>query len=294
MTRLQLLAAVSFLILVVLVSGRVRLLPDYQELLARNRPVATHKLPYGSRPDQFGELWLPPGKGPHPVVVMIHGGCWLNAFFGFHQLAYLAEDLRKSGIASWNLEYRRLGTEGGGYPGTFLDVAAGADHLRQLEKRYALDLSRVVTLGHSAGGHLALWTAGRGRLKKGGTLYQKNPLRIHAAVSMAGINDLAAYRVDGPSCGGPDTIDAISGGPDLYAQTSPAAMLPLRVPQIIASGGRDEVVPQRFGDAYGAAAKAAGDKVDIVNIGEAGHMDFIDPGSEAWKQVKASFLPHLK
>lgn len=263
-------------------------------LPVREQPVATHKFAYGPGADQFGELWLPSGNGPHPVVILIHGGCWQEALPGVEQMASLAEALRKDGIAVWDIEYRRIGAEGGGYPGTFLDVADGADYLRKIQRRYALDLSHVVTLGHSAGGHLALWTAGRSRLKKSGPLYRKNPLPVHAAVSMAGINDLAAYREDGPSCGGAKTIDGISGGQDLYAETSPAAMLPLHVPQVIVSGGDDDIVPPGFGDAYGAAAKAAGDKVEVMDIDGTGHMDFIDPQSDAWKKVKASLLPYLK
>ncbi|MEZ0226408.1 MAG: alpha/beta hydrolase family protein [Alphaproteobacteria bacterium] len=264
------------------------------EPLARVLPAATQKFAYGPGPDQFGELWLPPGKGPHPVAILIHGGCWMQGPADAAQLAYIAEDLRKSGVAVWNLEYRRLGNKDGGYPGTFHDIAQGVDYLRQIEKRYALDLSHVATMGHSAGGHLALWAAGRSRLKQDGPLYQKNPLHIDAAISLAGINDLAAYRVDGPACGGPETIDAISGGEDLYATTSPAAMLPLQVPQVLVSGSEDDIVPTRFGDAYGAAAKIAGDKVDIINIDGADHMAFINPQSRAWERVKAAILSSLK
>jgi acetyl esterase/lipase len=281
-------------VLALLASRRLQIVPDYHDLMLRDRPQVTHKLSYGPAADQFGELWLPSGKGPHPVVIMIHGGCWQEVVPGADLMAYLSEDLRKEGIAVWNLEYRRLGVEGGGYPGTFRDIAAAADYLRQIEKRYALDLSHVATVGHSAGGHLALWAAGRRALKKDAPLYQKNPLPVRAAVSLAGINDLAAYRVDGPACGGPETIDAVSGGEARYAETSPAAMLPLHVPQIIVSGGRDDVVPRRFGDAYGAAAKTAGDKVEIIDIADAGHMDFIDPDSGAWKQVKAALLAYLR
>ena len=271
-----------------------RQLKHAHDPLVRALPVAAQKFAYGPGTDQFGELWLPSGKGPHPVAILIHGGCWMDGSADAAQLAYIAEDLRKSGIAVWNLEYRRLGITDGGYPGTFHDIAQGIDYLRRISAQHRLDLSHVATMGHSAGGHLALWAAGRDRLKQGGPLYQKDPLRIDAAISLAGINDLAAYRVDGPACGGPETIDAISGGEDLYAMTSPAAMLPLHVPQIIVSGSEDDVVPPRFGVAYGAAAKAAGDKVDIMDIDGADHMDFINPESPAWKQVKAALLEALK
>src|SRR6478672_975380 len=137
---------------------------SFSELLAKPRQHADARIPYGADPNQFGELWLPATKGPFPVVVLIHGGCWQSELPGTILMDYMAADLRAKGVAVWNLEYRRIGHSGGGYPGTFLDVAAGVDKLRGLAKARNLDLSRVVVAGHSAGGHLTAWTAGRGRL----------------------------------------------------------------------------------------------------------------------------------
>jgi len=260
---------------------------SYSNLLARERPKADVRIAYGALPLQYGELWLPQGKGPYPLVVMIHGGCWLADLPGTELMDYVAGDLRADGVAVWNLEYRRIGHEGGGWPGTFTDVAAGADQVRELAKTYPLDLKHVVFAGHSAGGHLALWAS------KASPLRGENPFLPKGAVSLAGIIDLAAYRDTGPdACGGPGTIDALTGAKfrktqDLYGGLSPAAMLPLGLPQAVISGELDPIVPPRFGATYAAAAKAAGDPVTELNLKGAGHFELIDPKAPAWAVIKA-------
>src|SRR6266516_7793120 len=118
------------------------------------------RLSYGPETLQFGELHLPTGSGPFPTVILIHGGFWRNPY-GYTLMTSLAEDLAARGIAVWNIDYRRIGDIGGGWPNTFLDVAKATDFLRSLAPTYALDINRVVTVGHSAGGHLALWLAAR-------------------------------------------------------------------------------------------------------------------------------------
>jgi acetyl esterase/lipase len=265
----------------------------YQELLARERPVATKRIAYGTAPQQFGDLWLPAGKGRHRVVVLIHGGCWLAQLPGLELMAYAADDLRRHGDAVWNIEYRRLGDPGGGYPGTFEDVANAVDKLRELAKTYPLDLGDVVAVGHSAGGHLALWAAARARLPKTSPLYRANPLPIKRVVSLAGIGDLALYHDRGAgACGGPQTITALVGeakrGPwDIYTDTSPAALVPIGVPQAIVSGLFDPIVPAAFGDAYAARAAAAGDRVKRVTVAGIGHFEMIDPKSDAFSKIRA-------
>jgi acetyl esterase/lipase len=265
----------------------------YTELLARERPVATKRIHYGAAAQQFGDLWLPAGKGRHRVVVLIHGGCWLAQLPGLDLMAYAAEDLRRHGDAVWNIEYRRLGEPGGGYPGSFEDIANAVDRLRELAKSYPLDLGNVVAAGHSAGGHFALWAAARSRLPKTSPLYRKNPLPIKRVVSLAGIGDLAFYHDRGAgACGGPRTIDALVGaakrGPwDIYTDTSPAALLPIGVPQTIVSGLLDPIVPEVFGRAYAAKAAAAGDRVEVVTVAEVGHFEMIDPKSSAFEKIRA-------
>jgi acetyl esterase/lipase len=265
---------------------------SFADLLGRGAPVATKKIAYGSDPDQFAELWLPAGRGPFPTVVMIHGGCWQESLPGVVLMSYLAEDMRKQGYAVWNIEYRRLGAKGAGYPGTFLDIASGVDYLRQIHQMYNLDISHPFIIGHSAGGQLALWVAARSKFKSTSLFYSANPFSFQAVITLAGINDLRAYRDNGPmACGGPGTIDQLIGAAnrsneDPYLNTSPAAMLPLKVQQVIISGAQDPIVPSHFGRDYAALAKASGDDVRVVEIENAGHFELIDPQSDAWKKIK--------
>lgn len=266
---------------------------NYTDLLARPRPVATQRIHYGDAPSQFADLWLPDGNGSHRLVVMIHGGCWRADLPGLELMAYAAEDLRRHGIAVWSIEYRRLGEDGGGYPGSFADIATAIDWLRKLAKPNRLDLGSVVLMGHSSGGHLALWAAARRKLAQSSPLYRANPLRIKGVISLAGIADLSAYSVQGPSaCGGPRVIGLLVGvgsrSPwDVFTDTSPADMLPIGVPQAIVSGALDPIVPPAFGSAYAAKAVAAGDSVQELTIADAGHFELIDPESSAFEKIRS-------
>lgn len=262
----------------------------WDALLERPRETADRRIAYGPGELEFGELWLPEGAGPHPVVAMIHGGCWLAAIPGTILQDYLAADLRARGIAVWNIEYARIGHEDGTYPGTFQDVAAGVDHLREIAEDYRLDLSRLVFTGHSAGGHLALWAAARGVLPEDSPLYTPDPLLPNGVVTLAGINDLADYRAHGPGrCGEPDTVDALLAGAG-YADTSPAALLPAGVPQIVISGERDPIVPPVLGERYVLLARAAGDEAVSIVLEEAGHFELIDPAAPAWTPIRDALL----
>ncbi len=264
---------------------------SYTDLLARPRPEPTLTRHYGPAPDQVAELFLPKRQGFHRTIVLIHGGCWLAAIPGTALMDYLADDLRTRGFAVWNIDYRRIGEDGGGYPGTFRDVASAMDTLRAIAPAYRLDLAHLVVVGHSAGAQLALWAAARPHLPHDSVLYESNPLPVSAVVSLAGIDDLADYRNRGPeACGGPSTIDALVGPPtaahkDVYADTSPSRLLPIGVRQVLVSGALDPIVPQRFAEHYAAMAKASGDRIARLTIPAAGHFELIDPTSDAWKQI---------
>jgi acetyl esterase/lipase len=264
---------------------------SYSDLLARPRPLPTRVISYGLAPQQRGELFLPSGKGPFPVVVLIHGGCWRADLPGVELTDYAAADLQHRGDAVWNVEYRRIGNPGGGYPGTFLDIAEAIDLLRPLAFANALDLGRVVLMGHSAGGHLALWAAARRLLPKTSALYRADPLPVAGVISLAGIGDLEAYRSTGPiACGGPATIDQLVGPPvpthaDAYADTSPVRLLPLRVPSMLVSGSLDPIVPARFATAFATRAGDADPKVRLLTIAGSGHFELIDPRSAAWQRM---------
>jgi acetyl esterase/lipase len=266
---------------------------SYPDLLARPSAAATERVRYGDASSQFADLWLPTGSGSHPVLVLIHGGCWRSDLPGLELMAYAAEELRRHGVAVWNVEYRRLGEPGGGYPGSFEDIANAVDWLSKLANAKRLNLRNVVAMGHSAGGHLALWAAARRRLPKSSPLYRDHSLPIKAVVSLAGIGDLSTYRALGPpACGGPRVIDLLDGaasrGPwDVFKDTSPAEMLPIGVPQAIISGALDPIVPAAFGRAYAAKATAAGDRAQEITFSDVGHFDLIDPKSSSFEEIRS-------
>jgi acetyl esterase/lipase len=257
---------------------------------ARHAPDAA--IHYGPAPSQVAELFLPPktkaGRGPHPVVVLLHGGCFLKQYEGFPQTSAMAADLAGRGYAVWNVEYRKLGEAGAGYPGTFQDVATGIDALRAEAPKYGLDLKRVIAMGHSAGGHLALWAASRGKLPAASPLRTADPLKIGAVISLAGIGDLDKQGdVFGLPCGG-DTIHKLidfEHRKQPYADTSPAELLPAGARVVMVHGVFDPVMPPYTGRDYVLRVRKAGDKADVVVIQNAAHFDLVIPTTHAWAEV---------
>ncbi len=254
-------------------------------------PDAT--IAYGPLALQFGELRLPEGAGPHPVAILVHGGCWLSQYDIGH-IGSLADALSESGIAVWNLEYRRVGNPGGGWPGTFRDVAAGADHLRVVVEKFPLDLSRVISIGHSAGGHLALWLAARPRLTPGSPLYTPDPIAIRGVLGLAPAPDLPLLHESGV-CG--QVIDKLMGGsptqvPDRYSDGSPTQLNPL-VPQILIVGAHDRSWGP-VGRSYFEAVRDSGVEVQLRVAPDSGHFEMISPESSTWPMVKEAALELLR
>jgi acetyl esterase/lipase len=239
-------------------------------------------------PEQFGVLRVPSGDGPHPVVALVHGGCWLADYDHAH-VESAAEAITALGAASWSIEYRRIGHDGGGWPGTFRDVALGLDHLRALAPRHGLDLGRVVAVGHSAGGHLALWLAARWKLASSSEVCIGSPLALAGVVSLAGIPDLRAYAVGRGRCNA--SVRPLLGGTDAqmaarYEQASPLDLAPLGVALRLVHGARDTIVPLAQSEVLAQAERKAGGNVLLDVLSDAGHYDLIAPFARAWSTVE--------
>lgn len=252
------------------------------------RPIASHgeRIAYDTGPHRFGDLRVPPGGGPHPVVLSIHGGYW-RAQHDLSYMGHICEALRAAGLATWNIEYRRIGHDGGAYPGSFQDVAAAADFVRVLAPRYDLDLARVVALGHSAGGQFACWLAARHNIPHAHILHSPDPLGLRAVVSLAGVLDLRWGWQLRLSSG---VIEEFLGGrpdavPARYAAASPYDLLPLGVPQTVIHGTADVNVPFEISQRYADAASAAGDDVELLPLRGAGHFEIVDPATPQWLTV---------
>ena len=235
----------------------------------------------GDSPVQYGDLRLPAGRAPaagYPVAVVIHGGAW-HADWTSDYTSGFAEALTGAGIATWNIEFRRIGNRGGGYPGTFTDVGLATDFLRTLAESHPLDLGRVVVVGHSSGGHLALWVAGRRNLPEGSAIRGSDPLPLAGVISLAGVNDLEGALEFGNRT---DVFDLIGTGAGArLATTSPGRLLPLGVPQVLIVGTRDEAWRIETTRSYAAAAAEAGDEVELLVLEGANHADVVDPHGPA-------------
>jgi len=263
--------------------------PGSAQIPVYDGPEPTAIRQYGDGPLQFGELRIPDGVGPFPVAVTIHGGCWLDRL-GEGSITPAAAALTEAGIATWNVEYRRLGHQGGGWPGTFLDVGGGIDHLRVLAAEYPIDLTRVVLVGHSSGAHLAVWAAGRLGLPPESEIRGNSPLPVRAAVGIDGPMDLAAWSETGADvevCG--DTvISSLMGGsaddhPTRYRHASPAEMPPIDAAILLNPGemmlslGRPEVMTRR--------ARTTGETVTVRPVRNSNHFQLITPSEGAWSIV---------
>lgn len=254
------------------------------------------RLYYGNDEFNFGDLRLPNNSQPepYPVAILIHGGFWQTRR-SLDLMDALADDLTQRGFATWNIEYRRVkyedkpGNSGGGWPGTFLDVANAADYVRDvLAKEFPLDLQKVVVIGHSAGGQLALWLAARPKLPKDSPLdNHTQPLQLAEVVSLAGVNDLKLmWEVRQNNSPVANFLDGTpTEQPERYQLGSPIEWLPLGVSQILVHGDADLNVPTELSRSYYAAAHAAGDSIEYLEFSDVDHFVIIDPQSEAWVKI---------
>ena len=266
---------------------------------------ADHRIAYGPDPSQFGDLWIPAIKrrGRFPGVVFFHGGWWKSEY----DLGYaggVCAALKREGIATWSVEYRRVGVSGGGWPMTFLDAAAGFDFVETLAKAYPIDRSRILTMGHSAGGHLAFWIAGRHHIDRGSEVFLRQPkLILRGAISLAGAVDLRlTIDLSGNSifAHDRDEVCALMGGqpeerPGRYKTGNPGDLLPFQVPQILFQGTADDQIPPELPGRWAEMSRRLGSEATVKMIPLADHFDVVDPTSDAWKVVitQVKSLIHL-
>lgn len=269
------------------------------DLAALPSRAPDRRIAYGDDSSQYGELRVPTGPGPHPVVILIHGGCFKAAYATTRDLGPMGDALKDGGIATWNVEYRRLFQRGSGWPGTYLDIGRGVDYLRALADQYHLDLNRVVVLGHSAGGHLAMWAAARSRLPVASPLYVTDPLPLRGVIDLAGPVDVTANVSGYEALCRDSVITALFGGspatvPERYAQASAIRLLPLGTPQVLILGAHEDFVPLPLAEAYAQAAGAAGDRVRLIVIPGVGHFEIASPRASTWPQVEMAIRALLE
>jgi len=264
------------------------------DVLSRPAPPADRRIHYGQGSQQFGDLWLPPQAGKAPLVVFFHGGWWRSEYdLGY--AGHLCADLKRQGIAVWSVEYRRVGSTGGGWPATFQDAAAGFDYAATLAESYSLDLSRVVTMGHSAGGHLAFWIAGRHHIDPHSEIFEPRPqVPLRAAIALAGAVDLRlTIDLSGYFTFAHDKreVYALMGGPpagvpDRYKAGNPGDLLPIHIPQALIQGTDDGQIPPELPSRWAELARRNGDTASVTIIPGADHFDVVDPESPAWGRIR--------
>lgn len=271
----------------------------WPDLVKRPKPSPDATIAYGPDQIQKVDVWRPKGKGPFPVVVMVHGGCWTTSIADRSLMNWVADDLRKDGIAVWNIDYRGVDRAGGGYPGTFEDAAKATDALSANAATFNIDMRRIVAIGHSAGGHLALWLAARAKLPAASPLHSSAPLRIDHVISLGGLPDLEATAATPANGCGTEVVAKLVGTPsaaraDVYADTSLPRLLPLGIAQDLVNGREDRIIPFPFATDYVARAKAAGDTAVLHTIPATGHVELVAPETAAWADAKRLIAAALK
>jgi acetyl esterase/lipase len=248
-----------------------------EDILSKPQPPPDERVAYGSDPNQFLEARLPSAKGPHSILLNIHGGFWRSKYDCAHT-GHLCEALRRAGIATFNIEYRRIGNDGGGWPGTFADIRSAYRFVQQ-ESRFHLDLDRLAVMGHSAGGQLALCLAA-------------HETSVRRVISLAGVVDLKkAFALHLSN----DAVAEFLGGkpdavPEHYREADPTELSILHARQWLIHGQEDDTVPPEFSRDYVIQKKKAGESIELLEIPHASHFELIDPASDAFEKVRSTAL----
>lgn len=261
-----------------------------QAYMALSGPAPDETLRYGDAPSQYVELTVPDGTGPFPVAVLVHGGCWVSEFGGITQFRDMAGALVAQGIAVWNVEYRRNDEAGGGYPGVYQDIDAALALLARQARRHRIDPARLVAIGHSAGGHLVRWAAGRDRLPPTSPLRGPVALPVRQVISLgtAGGN----LRTEGERLKGFCGLDlpTLTGQPgagrsDVFADTNPSDLLPNGSHTVLINGELDRLSPPSLALEHAALIRQAGDSVETLALPGASHFDEVATRSPAWQLI---------
>ena len=264
-------------------------------ILDRASPPFDVQIRYGTDPNQFAELRFPNSKGPFPLLFVVHGGFW-QSIYDLSHVGRLCAAFTSKGIITCNIEYRRIGNPGGGWPGTFQDISLATHNILQTMSQDArFDRTRTAIIGHSAGGHLALWFAGSHRISKSSPLHTDKTQVVNNAVSLAGVSDLGlAWRQKL----GHGIVTRLMGGtpeehPDRYDAGSPIELLPTGARHVLVHGAVDNTVPISQSEAFVERAEKLGDQSTLVKLDRIGHYELIDPESEAWPSVAGAVLSLL-
>jgi len=261
---------------------------EWPDLLTREQPQPDDTITYGDDPLQLIDVWKPKGKGPHPAVIMIHGGCWQTDIAERDIMNWIADDLRKNGVGVWNIEYRGVDRDGGGYPGTYEDVALASDMFVAQAEAHNFRTDKIIAIGHSAGGHLALWLGNRSAMPAG-PLRGKAPVKIDIAISQGGLPDLReGMKREGHPCG-TDAPAQMSRGE--FALTSPPEMKRGPARQVLFNNEKDHVTPPEYGRRY--MEMIRGKDVSMFVGKNQGHVELIAPDSDSWAKQRAYMLREL-
>jgi acetyl esterase/lipase len=249
-----------------------------EDILTEAPPPADKREAYGGDPNEFVEIRLPAGRGPHQALINVHGGFW-RAKYDLAHAGHLAHALRQAGLATFNVEYRRVGNEGGGWPGTFADIRSAYRYVRQEAARFQVDVERIVVMGHSAGGQLALCLAA-------------HEPSLGRVISLAGVVDLQkAFALHLSS----DAVVGFLGGkpgevPEHYREADPAKLAIGKARQWLIHGRDDDTVPVEFSREYVQQKKKKREDVELIEIPHCGHFELINPREPAFGQVTKTVL----